>query len=163
MQPKGIESGSRFGGKTNVVLFRFKALVCAGIHSNRRHEVAKQVENRKDQKMKATRTRRLTALALLLCVVAACPNTRAARAQAQSDDAALSKQETMASSQDKPEAKPADRSRKNQRRKKTKPLPAPVRKPFRKPHKTRSRVSSAFLSRTTIIFQLVPATEHRTF
>jgi hypothetical protein len=59
--------------------------------------------------MNATRTKSLTALALLLCVVAASPKVLAAQAQTQTDDATPSKLETTSSSQDKPEAKPADK------------------------------------------------------
>jgi len=60
--------------------------------------------------MKVAQTRSLTAAVLLLCVAVVAPNARAAQAQTQSDDAAPSKQETTASLQDKPEAKPADKN-----------------------------------------------------
>jgi hypothetical protein len=60
--------------------------------------------------MNTTRTLRLTAFASLLSFAICAPQTRALQAQVQSDDAASPNPEVTASLQDKPEAKPADKS-----------------------------------------------------
>jgi hypothetical protein len=60
--------------------------------------------------MNAKWTRSFTAVALLLCIALVAPTAHATQAQAQSDDAASSRPETTATSQEKPAATPADKS-----------------------------------------------------
>jgi hypothetical protein len=56
------------------------------------------------------------------------------------------------------------RQRQNRKQKRNpKPIPTPGRMLFKKRRKTRSRVSSASLSRTTIILESIPATGRRMF